>query len=654
MNYDKTMNANSGSVAQRQDNKSSHEKEKVIEFREDSHTSKTPDTVTINGMHEIKGDKQDSKGYSLTQSYDLPSIDNNSLEDEGCSEIEFEAYLDDLFIDIVPGECPGTVDIFIVTIDDKVCDKVEKTFGEATIDHIEAIEREESANNYADIADQCETFTDLPEAHICQYERMPEAIDSEKFEVALCAKSTAGQATSLSNSQNTRQEKGIVILSRKSPNKSRKSQSSPCLSDSMKVDYCEPSKIKEDVKNHTHDTLHQPNETKHLSKRIQNPNDHPGKMKRFKGTSNLMVAKRQSASERGDFTYSDNDSEQKRGSILDDVDDAIPRVIPRSGAKQVKFGDEIKGSRLIQPSPERSCPSEEQSPIKAEKPILKKGLSSVEPQVYYNSSYVDEDSDDRDSGLPEDEEYRPCPEYRDNRYTGYEYQDYHPASRDCVYNPISYQNGQYDAHAQSEYSIDSAGYGSPRSPRPYQNQHSHIADISVRQTPTPVYRNRDVYDDFYSTESQYVRRSPGSYPWSKQTEVYAKENQYCLPTFDTNAFRSSKKTTGSKKKNGDKKSRRDKKQQPRGSGRTETDIERYQRLLNTGQVRLVSRGSFDVRRIKLEYLLHIGDFSMKYKVNVFKVLLMIRARLLKNDCPFLKQTQKTCSQIVFVSTKTFY
>ena len=623
MDYDKTMNANSGSLARRQDNKSSHEKEKVIKFREDSHTSKAPDTVLINGIHEIKGDKQNSKEYSQTQSDALVSIDNTNLEDEGCSETEFEAYLDDLFIDIVPGECPGTVDIFIVTVDDKVCDNVEKTVVEATSDHVEAIEREEIVKKDADIAGQCETFTDLPGAHICQDDKMPEVKDQEKVEVALCAKNTADEATSLSNSQNIRQDKGVVILSRKSPNKSRKSQSSPCLSGSKKVDNCEPSKFKQDVKNHTHGALHQPDESKHLSKRNQNPNDHPGKLKRFKGTSDLMVAKRQSASERGDFTYSDHDSEQKRGSILDDVDDAIPRVIPRSGAKQVKFGDEIKGSRLIQPSPERSCPSEEQSPIKAEKPILKKGLSSVEPQVYYNSSYVDDDSDDRDSGLPEDEEYRPCPEYRDSRYIGYEYQDYHPASRDCVSNPISYQNGQYDAHAQSEYSIDRAGYGSQRSPRSYQNQHSHIADISVRQTPTPVYRNRDVYDDFYSTDSQYVRRSPGSYPWSKQTEVYAKENQYCLPTFDTNAFNNPKKSTSSKKKNGDKKSRRDKKQQPRGSGRTETDIERYQRLLSTGHVRLVSRGSFDVRRIKLEYLLHIGDFSMKYKVNVFKVLLMI-------------------------------
>ena len=636
MKRDKTMNANSGSVA-RQDDKSSRGKENEIEFREDSHGTETPEHINatfngsdiVNGTDETDTDKEDSAKYSHTQTKDdvLP-INKVPLEDAKNGETEPYDDLDYLNINIVPGECPGTIDIYIVSDDVEVCDQGEKTTVGETINQVETLERYEDTDRDLNIADQSETHENLVEISIALEvgDGRPKDKRSGKIGVASCKKSTTDQVTRKSNASNrhTKKEKEVIILSRKVPNKSRKSQSSPCLTDSKKVNSDDSPKFQRDAVNE-HYVPHHMNATKQLPKRNQEPAEQSGKMKRFKGTSDLMVIKRQGASERGDFACNDKESEQKR-SIIDEVDDAIPRVIPRSGVgKQVKFGDEIRGSRLIQPSPEKRCPSEEPSPNKTEKSILKKGIPSddncIEPQVYYNSSYVDDDSDGRDSGLPDDEDYRPC-EYRDNRYQGYEYQGYHPVSPNVVSEPNSYQHSQYDAHAQSQYPLDDRGYGTPRSPRYFHSHRLHsapqAADFPGRQAQSPIYCNRDVYEDYYSTDSQHVRRSPGSYPWATQTEVYTRENQYCLPTFDTSAFNNTKKATGSKKKNSDKKSRIDKKQQTRGQIKTETEIEKYQRLLGTGHVRLASRGSFDVRRIRLEYLLHIGDFSMKYKVIFLK------------------------------------
>ena len=610
-------------------------KQNVIEFRE---TANSPDTsehkeAAVNetditdSVHETGIHKKDGVPCCRSQTENIRSCTKSlSVEESKNDEAELYGGLDDLDIDIVYGKCPGTIDINIVTIDAEVLAQFENT----TIANIictEKTDNDKGTGKGVNISDQpMETVNESP-ATIKADEGSLKDGNSEKVDAAACCKmSMADPVTMKSNEINrhTRKEKEIVILSRKAPNKSRKSQSSPCLADSIKASSADSSKFQEDAVNE-HDTSHHVNVSKPQPKRNQEPSDHTGKMKRFKGMSNLMVVKRQSAAERGDFTDSsiDEESAQKR-SILDDVDNAIPRVIPRSG-KQVKFRDEITGSTLIQPSPEKRCPSEEPSPDKAEKSILKKDTSSdencIEPQVFYNSSYVDDDSDGRDSGLVEDEDYRPW-EYRDNRYRGYECFDYKSVSSDNVSETNSYYNRQYDA--QPHYPVDDRGYGTPRSPRYFQNQRSYsdpqAVDFSGRQADRvpqiPRECNRDIYEEYYPRDRQYVRRSPGSYPWATQTEVYTREKQYCLPTFDTNAFSNNKTATGPKKTNPNKKPRRDKKKQRKKRGKAETDIEKCQRFLSAGQVRLASRGNFDVRRIGLEYLLHIGDFSMKYKVTV--------------------------------------
>lgn len=552
--------------------------------------------------------------------------------------------LDDIDIVIAEGECPGTIVINIMCLGEEFTEQNEGGLGDLPL-QVPVITKMNHACPVTEVSAQ---HTNIMSDNALQLAIYSEECTSVKRNNVT---NYAGKTSVFKSPPNKvkcrqRKETDIVILSRKSPAKWRTSQSNPCLTvGTAKVidvnktrDGLETTSFREadssGIKITDRDTPDHLTLNYSHSKRNQEAHENTGTMKKFKGICKHTPARRYIAAGIGDYTRSsrDYDSKQKR-SILDDVDEAIPRVIPKSD-KQVKFGDEIVGSRLVQPSPEKCFSSGEVSPSKVEKSILKKSApwpsddTSVEPQVYYNSSYKDDgDSDDNDSGLADDDDYRAW-ECREIRYQSQAFQSYRsksPERRSIFSESSNYYGGQQNEPPR--YHVEARMYEAHRPTAYYQTQRTntclrpdHFAVSRTEREPnirTEYSQGVRVYDDYYSICNQYIRRSPGYCSWIMPSEEYTKDSCFFAPACGTRTLNDSKQVIRSKKHSSSKQCRRDKKKkQYKKKGKNETDLEKCQKLLSSGQVRLASKGNFDVRRIKLEYLLHIGDFSMKYKVTI--------------------------------------
>ena len=536
---------------------------------------------------------------------------------------------DDIKIIIINGECPGTISI-----------NIEYSDLESSVQD-EKISSDNPCQSRAKPIPETETNTSLQNYVRESGDKVPDP--------QLLNKNNTEREDDL-------QENQIIILSNRVPAKSRTSQSSPCLPISEKTKRISPKSGTESTEiatretDHTSDvysryanlhdasdltSLHRFDEAeaasnisndgleaktiaKSTNKRNQELTDKTHTMKRFKGTSNLLATRRHGTVGHGDFIHSTSDKD-KSHSILDEVDPVIPRVIPKSG-KQVKFGDEIRGNRLIQLSPEKRVSSNDISPNKAERSILKKSSNAngIEPQVYYNSYYLDEDSDSKDSGLSDGEDSRRW-EYRNDGYRSPDeychfFDPTYPAAT-IPYQTVTRQShfcpkddSHYVSHGQSnEYHQSVRTYSDSESSK-YSDRHAD----RYRSIPQENY----ISDRYYPSQNS---PSPSeNHPRILQRETSIREKHSPSPSFIKPGFDDSKKTVQTKKNNSNKQARRGKKKQCKKGNKngSESDLERFRRMLSTGQVRLASRGNVDVRKIKLEYLLHIGDFSLKYKVNV--------------------------------------
>ena len=635
----------------------------TIEFRQNplcNHVTETDKyEAVVNGEHKANDETDIATRRRISEEKSKPDMLDKS-EENGSEEVFGEingsdfigwtnendevketAELDDIEIEIVDGECPGTISINIIRVHSGLSDQIKD-------DRSNYNEQEESHGDYRIhkyINTELNTYR---KTYAGESKVSGSYIPNENI-------SNSDEAISDASSKTK-----IIMLNKYDLDKRRTSQSDHCLPDSDKVKYTSTktdkvSKVFQtegQYDNNIHKmfenlydaseltTAQNDNETvtdtnieqdsldqkttvsskNELNQAFLVKGDH---MKRSKDTNNVLLAKGQSDAGKGDFFYKRKGNEKKEevnGCILDDVDEVIPRVIPKAG-KQVTFGDEISGNRLIQLSPEKRLTSDITSPNKAEKSILKNNIPSktrcIEAQIYYNSNYFEDDNGD-DSGLSGDDDHNRW-EYRNDAYQPPRRLDTFSEAYVSPYKQLSEQQNHQIRDQRYFCSSDryTRHYRTTRSYVDFQATNVSILKRSKEKTNTE--NDATPYAKHSSEVKQTTLiRPPGNYTNSPQKEVSIKNNHSPLPSFIASGFNNSGRNSNSKNTVSNKQTRRDKKKKhykKRGKhANVETDIERFQRFLSTAQVRLTSKGNIDVRRLKLEYLLHIGDFSLKYKV----------------------------------------
>ena len=558
-------------------------------------------------------DRPEENGSEEVLSEDINGSDFIGWSDDGPGESETDE-IDNIEIEIVDGECPGTVSINIV------CDvpEINKGKGSTCLEQEHAKYEHTKNGKITSCTQQCqadESYCSSVYGSVNSQTNPDVDARAESMKLRVTGEDklfTPKSAPLFSDLDDSLKRDDCLkeeLLSEEQ-HISKNFQRFEILYDASEI--ISATQNENDIKL---EKVDQSDNVESKNKRNQRFSLEVDQEKRFKVTNNTFVSKRQTNTGTGDFFQkrkSTNKRDETNSCILDDVDAVIPRVIPKSG-KQVKFGDEISGNRLIQLSPEKRPSSDVISSNKAERSILKNSNppqgSNIEAQVYYNSSYFNDNEDGNDDNLndysqPEHqnkEHQSPgkLASYSESSISSYK----RPAKSSCQI------NGQQYFRSYHTYTR----YYQPSKPRVDFNS----ANISIlkRSKDEKVHNaNTSCTSGKYHTDNKYsvLIKPPGSYT---NTTNKNRVNHSPVSSFMTSGCNSSENNLSSTGNH--KHSSRDKKKQQKKRGKpvtAETDIERFQRYLSTGQAKLTSKGHLDTRRLKLEYLLHIGDFSLKYKV----------------------------------------